>query len=113
MARGMMVSWVFLVSKQGLLRLQPYLCVPRCERLVRARAGTCPELHFSVSNPGCDIQSGCSVLQNHSCWCADSSPRMLPQVSTAWTIPDLRAEQEPQGRAGWSPSNPRSKEVAQ
>lgn len=34
------------------------------------------------------------MLQNRSCWCADSSPGMLPQVSTAWTVPDLRAERD-------------------
>lgn len=75
-------------------RLQPDLYALRCERLVRARAGTCPELHFGVSNPRCKVQSGRSVLQNRSCWCADSSPGMLPRVSTAWTVPDLRAERD-------------------
>lgn len=75
-------------------RLQPDLYAPRCERLVRTRAGTCPELHFGVSNPRCKVQSGRSVLQNRCCWCADSSPGMLPWVSTAWTVPDLRAERD-------------------
>ena len=60
----------------------------------QGQAGACPELHLSASNPGCDVQSGSSVLQNCSCWCADGSPGMLPQVSTAWTIPDLRAERD-------------------
>lgn len=37
--RGMPASWVSLVSQQRLLHLQPYLCPPRSERLVRARQG--------------------------------------------------------------------------